>query len=211
LAVFSGGFTLEVAEAIGYQLSAIGTQDGQNQASPSDPSPISHHPSPSSVLETIASLTAKSLLQRGDVAGSSRYAMLETIREFGLEQLAASGDEKATRWAHARFFLSLAEAAEAELTGPDQADWLNRLDAEHDNMRAALHWALDRANQDAPESIPDLALRLAAALWRYWWNRGFLAEGRSWLGRALAETPPPPSPGTCPRPPRRGRSGRDPR
>ncbi|MGH2557614.1 MAG: LuxR C-terminal-related transcriptional regulator [Thermomicrobiales bacterium] len=105
--------------------------------------------------------------------------MLETIREYGLDGLVASGEGEATRRWHAAHFLAMVESAEAALLGPEQTAWLDRLEAEHDNLRAALAWAL--AADDA-----EIALRLAGGLWRFWHLHGHLEEGSGWLRRALA-------------------------
>ena len=108
--------------------------------------------------------------------------MLETVREFALERLAASGEEAAPRAAHAGFFLALAEQAEPRLRGPEQSVWLDRLEADHANLRAALRWYYE---QGALEQ----ALRLAGALGFFWrWHCHF-AEGQGWLDRLLAEVP----------------------
>jgi predicted ATPase/DNA-binding CsgD family transcriptional regulator len=132
------------------------------------------------VLEGISSLVAKSLVgYEGDAGGEPRYGMLETIREFGLECLAASGNEELLRQRHAAVFLELAETAQPALTGPEQARLLAMLDPEHDNLRAALRWTVDAAQGPT-------ACRLAAALWRYWEARGHWSEGRAWLDQALA-------------------------
>jgi ATP/maltotriose-dependent transcriptional regulator MalT len=109
--------------------------------------------------------------------------MLETIREFGLEQLAAAGEEAATRNAHAAWCLALAEEAEPALLGPEQGRWLDRLAAEHGNLRTALAWSIEGAGAAAS---PETALRLAGALWLFWHVRGHFQEGRTWLERALA-------------------------
>jgi tetratricopeptide (TPR) repeat protein len=108
-----------------------------------------------------------------------RVAMLETIREYGSEQLEARAEAGPSRHRHAAWYLGLAEASAPALAGPDAAAWLARLDAEHDNLRAALGWA--REQGDAVT-----ALRLAGALGRYWAQRGHLSEGRQWCAQALA-------------------------
>ena len=110
--------------------------------------------------------------------------MLETIREFGWEQLTASGEAAAVRGAHAAWCLALAEEAEPALWGAGQVGWLDRLDREKDNLRAALHWTL---NQGEIET----ATRLGALLWRFWERRGYLSEGRSHLASILALSPSP--------------------
>ena len=105
--------------------------------------------------------------------------MLETIRAYAQEQLAASGETEIARDAHAAFFLALAEAAAPRLHGPEQLSWLERLETEHDNLRAALAWSLERGETET-------ALRLTGALGAFWRVRGHLSEGRAWLDRALA-------------------------
>jgi non-specific serine/threonine protein kinase len=105
--------------------------------------------------------------------------MLETIREFGLERLAASGREDAVRQRHADWCLAFAETAGPRLYSADHLAWIARLERDHDNLRAALAWALDRR-----ESA--LAMRIAAALWPFWEDRCYYAEGRRWLEGALA-------------------------
>jgi non-specific serine/threonine protein kinase len=104
--------------------------------------------------------------------------MLETIREFGLEQLAAAGEEVATRRAHLGAFTELAGASAAGIHGQDQRIWLDRLEADHDNLRAALNWAMANGEREQ-------ALRLAGSLWRFWVIRGHLHEGRDLLERVL--------------------------
>jgi non-specific serine/threonine protein kinase len=163
LAVFAGGWTLEAAEAVG--------------AGPG-PEPLA----PGDVLDVLARLVDKSLVVAGDGApagGERRYALLETVRQYAWERLAAGGDAATTRARHAAYFLDLAEAAEPALNGPDQAAWLTRLDAERENLRAALAWSLE---QDTGEP----GLRLAAGLWRFWVTRGYLTEGQQWLDRVLS-------------------------
>jgi predicted ATPase/transcriptional regulator with XRE-family HTH domain len=155
LSVFLGGFTLQAAEAVATR----GERD---------------------VFAGLASLHDKSLLARlPGRAGVVRFGMLETIREYGLERLAASGEEAYTREVHATHFLAFAEAAARDFReGAGQRAAIERLGDEHDNLRQALTWAL-------VQSDPTLALRLTEALWRSWWIHGHVSEGQRWLDRAL--------------------------
>ena len=155
LAVFVGGCTLEAAETVCGEATA-------------------------DVLECLASLVDTSLLlQEERPRGKPRYTMLETLREYGLDQLQASGDAARVRAKHAAHYLDLAEVAEPELQGPSQDTWLDRLADEHDNLRAVLAWAC------AEEDV-ELGLRLAGALWRFWMVRSHIVEGRAWLEAVLA-------------------------
>jgi tetratricopeptide (TPR) repeat protein len=105
--------------------------------------------------------------------------MLETIREFGQEQLEADGDVELLLRRHAEYFLRLAVEVEPHLTGEDQGEWLDGCDQEHANIRAALRWAIDAGEADSAQAA-------AGALWRFWQQRGHLAEGRRWLQEVLA-------------------------
>jgi non-specific serine/threonine protein kinase len=125
--------------------------------------------------DVLSALADRSLL----IAEGSRYRMLETIRRYALGRLASSGEETAARDAHADYLTSLAEEAEPELSGANQQAWMDRLEAEHGNIRAALDWTTGSRPR------PEVALRLAAALWRFWLLRGYWTEGRTWLARAL--------------------------
>ena len=129
-------------------------------------------------LDGVATLIDDSLLERD----GERLRMLETIREYALEQLEADEDAEFVKRRHAEHFLKVAESE------PDsgQAAWLARMDAERDNFRGALAWALDMREAS-------LGLRLASSLWEFWWVRGHLAEGRGWLDEAIAKgrTAPP--------------------
>jgi len=157
LAVFVGGWTLEAAEAVG------GTEC------------------------VLTSLVRKNLARVEERGGAApRFGMLETIREYAWERLVASGEEEAARARHAHFFLRLAEEAEPWLRSPDHDAWSDRLETEHDNLRAALHWSLER------DDIT-IAPRLAGALAWFWVLRGHFQEGRMWLERALlhSDTAPP--------------------
>lgn len=158
LAVFIGGFTLEAAEAICNAESGCGIE----------------------IHDGVASLVDKSLLQQIEQAGGEpRFVMLETIREYGLECLKAAGEKEIFRQRHARFSLQLAERAEPELGSAEQPVWLAYLEQEHDNFRAALQWALEEGQQE-------VSLRLAAALWWFWYLHGHYREGREWLDKVLA-------------------------
>ena len=124
---------------------------------------------------------AKSFLLRRDGPGDEpRFDMLETIREFGLEQLTEGGELEAMRRWHPGYYLAMAEEAEPHLRGAGQRRWLKQLETEQDNLRAALEWAL---TTDAGD---EKALRLSGALAWFWSDRGYTSEGRRWLDRALA-------------------------
>ena len=132
------------------------------------------------VRDDTAKLVEQGLVRQTPPAGPApRLRMLETIREYARERLGESDEAEAIHRAHARYFLALAERVEPELTRPNQAVWLAAVDAERDNLRAALRWAVD-AREDAT------AVRLAGALWGYWEIRGLYAEGQTWLERVLA-------------------------
>jgi predicted ATPase/class 3 adenylate cyclase len=158
LSVFTAGCSLEMAEAICGPAAELG----------------------SDVLDGIGALVDQSLVRAEEVAGEPRFRMLETIRAFSAEQLAAGGDADTIRERHARAFLALAEEAAGKLSGEEQRSWLDRLDIEHDNLRSALDWATARPD-------PALAIRLGFALWRFWQKRGYLVEGRRRLERIAAE------------------------
>ncbi|MGC2238170.1 MAG: protein kinase [Pyrinomonadaceae bacterium] len=151
LAVFAGGFTIETAEAICPERE---------------------------VLDLIASLVDKSLLVQKELAnGESRFRLLEVVREYALEILEANGEAESIRKNHAAFFLALAREAEPELIGEQTVQWLDRLEAEHDNLRAALFWST--------ENDTDTAVNLTASIRRFWILHNHLSEGRKWLESAL--------------------------
>jgi predicted ATPase/DNA-binding CsgD family transcriptional regulator len=159
LAVFSGGFTLEAAQAVA---SLDATAD---------------------ILPILERLVEHNLIRRDDQAISARYRLLETIREFALELLIGCGDADAARHAHGTYFLALAERAAPALYGSQQLLWLTSLETDHPNLRAALEWFRDQEENE-------YLLRLAAALWRFWFIRGYPREGRAWLSQALAGAHP---------------------
>jgi predicted ATPase len=168
LSVFAGGISLDGAVALAAQ------------------------PEPGEVLDRLSALADKSLLVPAGMAAtgpdqaSPRFRMLETIREFGLERLAARGAVAAARAAHARHFLELAEAAEPWLRRAEQVSWLNRLTAERDNLHAAIRFAADAGDCDT-------AVRLGAALAWYWTVIGDNSDAATWLGEALSVPGPAPA------------------
>ncbi len=136
-------------------------------------------------LELLTSLRDKSLLIiRTADDGSPRFTMLETIREFAFARLADLGLEDETRRQHAHYFRDLAAGAEAEIQGPSSRRALQQLAVEHHNLRTALAWAVDAGDGET-------LLRFVGALWRFWYVRGHLTEGRSWLERALVDQAQP--------------------
>lgn len=155
LSVFAGGWTLEAVEAVG-----IGgdVEDWE-------------------VLDLLTSLVDKSLVVPEVGEERSRYRLLETIRQYARDRLVDSGAGETVRELHQAFYLAIAEEAEPKLTGPKQTVWLDRLEQEHDNLRAALTWG----NRE-------IALRIAGALWRFWDIRGYFSEGLKWLTDVLENT-----------------------
>jgi tetratricopeptide (TPR) repeat protein len=131
------------------------------------------------MLDAVASLVDKSLLQRTRRENSDRFTMIETIREYGLERLAASGEVYSTRRAHAAYCIVLAEEGAAQVIQENTAGWLGICDAEHDNLRKALDWLVET---DSGE----WALRLGTALYRFWERREYVAEGRERLEAVLS-------------------------
>jgi predicted ATPase/DNA-binding CsgD family transcriptional regulator len=161
LGVFAGSCTLDAAAAV------------------CDPDP-GVAGADEALLQGLASLVHKSLLRQGpSQPDQGRLSMLETIREYALEQLEQHGEAERTRRAHAQYFLALAEQAEPQMSGPHQPEWLERLEQEHDNLRAALSWAAAGGDEA-------LGARLAASLGRFWLTRGHMSEGRRWLEAVLA-------------------------
>ncbi|HKE71637.1 MAG TPA: hypothetical protein VKB55_20440, partial [Nocardioidaceae bacterium] len=160
LSVFTGGFTLEAAQAVGADDDAVRRGD---------------------VLPVLGRLVDKSLVVMREGPTEARYRLLDTVREYGEERLASASETESTRDRHLDCFLELAESAEPELER-DQDTWRQVLDAEHDNLRSALRWGLD-----APD--PDRGRRLAAALARYWFICGRAHEGLQLLTDAIERAP----------------------
>jgi predicted ATPase/DNA-binding CsgD family transcriptional regulator len=170
LSVFAGGFTLQAVEAV---CAGAGIEEAE-------------------VLDLLGSLVDKSLVLVTEQDGETRYRLLETVRQYASEKLEDPGEAWQVCRRHAEHYLALAEEAEQELR--EQEAWLERLEIEHANLRAALSWALDRQDE-LPGGRAELGLRLAAALaqGRFWSAYG-PSEGLRWLERGLAETSTSPSP-----------------
>jgi non-specific serine/threonine protein kinase len=170
LGVFVGGFSMAAVDAVCNAEGDLGLD----------------------TLEAVESLLDKSLLKLGSAGRDTeahevareepRFYMLETIREYASERLLESGEAgKVRRW-HAEYYLAMTEAAESELRGSSQQEWLARLEDEHENLRAVLEWSL-ASGEEA------LGVKLAGAIWRFWWMRGYITEGRRWLDMALIKVP----------------------
>jgi predicted ATPase/class 3 adenylate cyclase len=157
LSVFAGGWSLDAAQAVCDDALTVGA------------------------LETLPHLADKSMVLVEATADSAqgRYRLLESIRQYAREKLLESGESEAIRDRHFGFFLNFAEDAEPKLRGPDQLAWLDRVELEHDNLRAALAWTLESRKTEG-------GLRLAGALSYFWELRGYLSEGLKWLEDALA-------------------------
>jgi predicted ATPase/DNA-binding XRE family transcriptional regulator len=164
LAVFSGGWTLEAAEAV---CSGNGIE-------------------PVEVLDLLSGLVNKSLVLVETVQGQSRYRRLQMIREYALALLKKSDEMSIVCFRHLSFFAELVFETERNLKGPEEAFWYERLDSELDNLRAALTWF------EQLEYV-EIRLRFAAGLWRYWKNRGKSSEGRAYIQRIVSGVPPGPS------------------
>ena len=157
LGVFAGTFDLPAAEAV-----------GAATADPAVPGRAGH------VMDTLGSLVDSSLVQPQVRDGEPRFGLLETIREYALERLRDGADWREAHDRHAAYFLALAEPAPAELQGPGQLVWLERLETEHGNLGAAMSWLVE---QDQLES----AIHLSWATWRFWWLRGHAEELASYV------------------------------
>jgi predicted ATPase/two-component SAPR family response regulator len=163
LSVFAGGFVVGATEAV-----CVGEDLEEDE-----------------VLDLLSHLVDKSLVIVQERGGEARYRLLETVRQYGWEKLEELGEAEAVRRRHAIFFLDLAEEVEPRIEPnvniADRRPWLERLEVEHDNLRAALRWA--------QESNPQTGLRLGCALYWLWYHRGYWSEGRGWFERALVKAP----------------------
>jgi predicted ATPase/DNA-binding XRE family transcriptional regulator len=158
LSVFAGGFTLEAAEEIG--------------ALPSD--------APDDVIDLLGRLAEQSLVRVRLGDDGPRYGMLEPVRQYAFEKLEESGEAEEVRRRHALYYLAFGERAGSELKGPEQPTWLERLETELGNLRAAIGWAIKHGQTE-------VLARMAWSMWKLWWLRGYRNEGRSRMEEALAK------------------------
>jgi predicted ATPase/DNA-binding CsgD family transcriptional regulator len=162
LAVFPGGFTLKAAESV------CAGEDFERD----------------NVLDLLAHLVDKSLVMVREKGDQTRYRLMEVVRQYARERLDESEDGTEVEQRHGTFFMELAEEAERKLMGPDQSRWLVSLENYHDNFRAALAWSLGEGGDVG------FGVRLAAALWTFWFARGYLSEGRRWLESTITRSAP---------------------
>ncbi len=159
LSVFAGGWTLTAAEEV---CAGEGIEHGD-------------------VIDLLTSLADKSLVvPEEQETAQTHWRLLETVRQYARDRLEDSGGSAAARVRHRDYYLALAEEADSKLRGAEQAEWLRRLEKEHDNLRAGLEWSLAEAG-------PKGGLRLCGALQRFWWTHGHFTEGRQWCTRALGK------------------------
>jgi predicted ATPase len=150
LGVFAGPFSLPAAEAV------CASDEGQASG-------------PGQMMEALSSLVDSSLVRAETCGGEPRFSLLETSRDYALERLGERGDWVPAHDRHAAYFQALAEPAAADLAGPGQLPWLDRLETEHDNLWATMSWLVDQGHLDQ-------ATHLFLMTWRFWWLRGHLAE-----------------------------------
>jgi predicted ATPase/transcriptional regulator with XRE-family HTH domain len=179
LGVFIGGCTLTAAAAVLNVEFTVLSSKADNSALKTMPSSAAKGlNSELGILDALAALVDQSLVRRDEGShGRSRFTMLETIREYALERLAQAGELEATQQRHLAYYLVLAEQAGTRLAASDQLLWLDRLEQDHDNLRAALAWAIDHQ--------PEVALQLAGAMTEFWDTRCYHSEGRRWLDQVL--------------------------
>ena len=197
LSVFAGGWTLEAAEAIGKDEALVNWREGMKDESRSSASRF--HPSafrlhPSEVLDLLTQLVNKSLVLVKDREGQARYRMLETIRQYARDRLLELGESEPVRDRHLEFFCKLVEEAGPHLRDLEQVAWFNRLEADYDNLRAAIEWSLEDADVDAnagASARAEVGLRLAAAGSWFWSLRDHRSEASVWLDRVLDRNPAP--------------------
>jgi predicted ATPase/class 3 adenylate cyclase len=194
LSVFAGGWTSEAAEAVcaddddrlagdrrpattdRFGRDTVGGRRASGRSAPG--SPCQSVVGGPDVLDLLTALVEKSLVVYDEQEGQARYRLLETVRQYGRDRLLEAGEAAFVRDHHLVFFLQLATEAEPQLRGPEQARWIDCLEREYGNVRAALEWAAD-------SGAMELGLQLGGALWWFWWMRGYLAEGRERVTQLL--------------------------
>jgi predicted ATPase/DNA-binding SARP family transcriptional activator len=194
LSVFRGGWTLEAAEEVCMDVWEYGRMDVWTKQRPHVHTPTL----PYDVLDLLAQLRECSLILTEESGGEMRFRMLETLREFGWEQL-NTAERAALQRRHAEYYAALAEQARPGRIVPEQLTWwLDRLGTEHDNLRAALEWSLSQSAECGVRSAEsessqseirnpksEIGLRIAGSVWWFWYRRGYLSEGRGWLEALL--------------------------
>jgi predicted ATPase/class 3 adenylate cyclase len=172
LSVFAGGWSLEAAEQV--TCDEVG-----GRASGGAPTGGGSRIEAFEVLDLLTQLVEKSLVVYGEQEGEARYRLAETVRQYGRERLLEMGEAAVLRGRHRDWFAALAERAGPELFGSEQPVWVRRLEREHDNLRAAMAWAVESGGAE-------VGLRMGGSLWRFWHIRGYAEEGREWLAAALS-------------------------
>ncbi len=182
LSVFSGGWSMEAAEVV---CSLAHAGEGANAGTVK----VEEW----EILDLLTGLVDKSLVLCEESGSTSRYRLLQTVREYARERLMEAGETEAVRRSHLEYYLKLAERAEPELRGPKPEPWLDQLEQEHDNLRIALLWCRSVRGEttgtenSSNEAAADPCLRIVGALWRFWHIRGYYQEGRERLSEILAE------------------------
>src|SRR5205823_5443019 len=177
--VFSGGWTLEAMEAVCADPVDSGQLSAVSNTNLPFLSTVNCQPATHEVADLLAALVDQSLVVYEEQDGQARYRLMETVRQYARDRLLEMGEAGEVRERHLGFFLALAERAEPELRGSGQAAWFGRLEAEHDNLRAALEWSRT-GSRDATAG-----LRLTGALWWFWSVRGHWQEGSDRLAEVL--------------------------
>jgi predicted ATPase len=206
LSVFRGGWRAEAAEQVCAANEAVGNWQLAVETGPlGSLLPTADCLFPNNVFNLLLSLVDKSLVVAEERGGTARYRLLETVHQYARERLVERGGSEKVSDRHLDYFLSLAEEAAPKLAGPEQAEWFQRLEEEHENLRAALNWSLKTRDGEtgshtarmgrgeweiaggSPTPYSRTALLLCGALWRFWFTRGHLSEGLECCSRAFGK------------------------
>jgi predicted ATPase/class 3 adenylate cyclase len=186
LSVFAAGWTLEAAEVVCGETGDAMATGSRLQTDPASPSPAPIEAW--DVQRVLLQLVEKSLILYEAHNSMGRYRLLETVQQYSRDKLYTTGMAEAMYDRHLAYFLAFAEVAAPQLQGPEQTEWYERLETEHDNLRGALEWALSKKEDGwRGSSSPDPALRMVKALKLFWCLRGYFAEGQAWVARALEQ------------------------